>query len=66
MHIKATAVTVEDDSDDNIPEDWKQSSVDAPSQPMAKTIVVAGETHETLIAASFGTSLLLADLLKML
>ena len=36
MHVKATAVTVEDDSDDNIPEEWKQSSVDSPATPPAK------------------------------
>ena len=41
---KATAVTVEDDSDDNIPDEWKQSSVDSPTTPSAaKTIAVQGE-----------------------
>ena len=38
------AVTVEDDSDDNIPDEWKQSSVDSPTTPsVAKNVAGHGK-----------------------
>ena len=42
--LQAMAVTVEDDSDDNIPDEWKQSSVDSPTTPsVAKNVAGHGK-----------------------
>ena len=44
--LQATAVTVEDDSDDNIPDEWKQSSVDSPTTPsVAKNVAGHGKNR---------------------